>query len=268
MLGKRILNAVIILALSYLIIFYFPNWVFACLTVFFITLGLGEFFSIAEKAGIKCAKYFGLITGALIPIAIYLHLGERYMDIEPLLIVIACLMAFILQFTRREATTDHIITIAVTLLALFYVSWFFSFFIKIKFLPGGNYLVAFLVLVTKSGDIAAYFFGKALGRHNLIPRISPKKTIEGTLAGLATSVLVAFLCRAFIAVPLCHVLALGTLLAVTGQVGDLAESLIKRDCGAKDAGSHHLSGLGGVLDTIDSLLFTTPVFYFYVKILL
>ncbi|NQT22425.1 MAG: phosphatidate cytidylyltransferase [Candidatus Omnitrophica bacterium] len=264
---KRVINSVLILTLTGLIIFCFPNWVYLLLAIFLIGLGLNEFFSIVEANGIVTYKYFGIIAGCLIPLAVYLHLGERYIDLEPLLIVIACLFAFILQFTRREKSRDHIISIGVTLLALFYISWFFSFVIKIKFLPSGNFLIAFLILVTKSGDVAAYFVGRAFGKHNLIPRISPKKTVEGTAGALFTSIAVALLASGLIGISLKHALALGVLLGIIGQVGDLAESLIKRDCGVKDSGGN-LSGFGGVLDMIDSLLFTTPVFYFYIKMFL
>jgi len=262
---RRIVNSLFVLTLAGLVVFYFPNWVFLLLTIFMIGIGLSEFFSIMEINGIVVSKYFGIIAGCLIPAAVYLHLGESYIDLEPLLIVIACLFAFILQFTRREKSKDHIISIAVTLLALFYISWFFSFFIKIKFLPEGSLLVAFLILVTKSGDVAAYFFGRTFGRHNLIPRISPKKTVEGTIAALITSMAVSLLAGSFIGISLQHRFILGALLGIIGQAGDLAESLIKRDCGVKDSGGN-LSGFGGVLDMIDSLLFTTPVFYFYIKI--
>ena len=267
MLVKKVMTSILILTLAGLAIFCFPNWVFLCLTIFLIGVGLNEFFSIVESKGIFIYRYFGIIAGCLIPIAIYLHLGESYIDLEPLLIIIACLFTFILQFIKRENSKDHVISIGVTLLALFYISWFFSFFIKIKFLPKGEFLVTFLILVTKSGDVAAYFAGKSIGRHKLIPRISPKKTVEGTLAALITSLVMAFLIKGFVDIPLNHILILGILLGVIGQVGDLAESIIKRDCGVKDAGMH-LSGFGGVLDMLDSLLFTAPIFYFYVKLFL
>lgn len=265
---KRVFNSILIFLLTGLIIFCFPNWVYLVLAIFLIAIALNEFFSIVENRGIFTYKYFGIIAGCLIPVSVYFHLWELNIDLEPLFIVIACLFTFILQFIRREKSKDHIMSIGVTLLALFYISWFFSFLIKIKFLPKGEFLVSFLILVTKSGDIGAYLVGRTIGRHNLIPRISPNKTVEGTVGGLVTSLVIAFLFKGFIAgLGFHHILILGTMLGVIGQVGDLAESLIKRDCDVKDAGLN-LSGFGGVLDMIDSLLFTAPVFYFYVKMLL
>src|SRR3989338_6494827 len=130
---------------------------------------------------------------------------------------------------------------------LLYIAWFFSFFIKIKFLPQGMRLVSFLVLVTKVGDIGAYVVGRTIGRHNLIPRISPNKTVEGTFGGLAFSVAGAIFSKSYLPnFSYGHLFTLGILLGILAQVGDLAESLLKRDCGVKDSGNN-LSGFGGVL---------------------
>ncbi|MDD5439463.1 MAG: phosphatidate cytidylyltransferase [Candidatus Omnitrophica bacterium] len=265
---KRCISSFVVLAVAGCIIFYCPNWVYLILTMSFIVLAANELFLIVERKGIFVYKYFGIGAASLIPVSIYLHLGENYTDIEPLLIVVACLFAFILQFVRREKAQDHLVSIAVTLLVLFYVSWFFSFFIKLKFIPDiGGRLVVFLILVTKIGDVAAYFIGKAAGRHKLIPRISPKKTVEGTIGGLLASIIMAVLLGQALALELGNMLFVGLFLGVLGQVGDLAESLIKRDCDVKDSGAS-VPGFGGVMDLIDSLLFTVPIFYFYVKMVL
>jgi phosphatidate cytidylyltransferase len=107
-----------------------------------------------------------------------------------------------------------------------------------------------------------------IGRHSLIPRISPSKTIEGTVGGLVFSIISAVVSKVYIpSFSYQHLVTLGVLLGILAQVGDLAESLLKRDCGVKDSGSS-LSGFGGVLDLIDSLIFTTPIFYFYIRILI
>ena len=141
---------------------------------------------------------------------------------------------------------------------------------------GGNWGLAALltmIIVTKSTDAGAYFSGKALGRHKLIPRLSPGKTREGAIGGILTATIVAFLCLkwlfpwiagplpasapppaiSLLASPFWGALVLGPLLAVSGMIGDLAESLVKRDSGAKDSGNW-LPGLGGVWDVTDSLI--------------
>ncbi len=261
------MSSLLITGLVFLITFFFPTWVFALLASAFIGVGLNEYFGMVEKKGIFVHKYFGIITGMLIPAIVYFEYGTLgFADLEPFYIVLACLFAFILQFTRRD-NSHALAAIAITLLGLLYIGWFFSFFVKVKFLPGGERLVAFVILVTKSSDIGAYFTGRAFGRHSLIPRISPSKTIEGTIGGFLSSLGVSIASKSFLpALSFKHLFILGVLLGVLSQVGDLAESLLKRDCMVKDSGQN-LSGVGGVLDVIDSLIFTTPIFYFYMLLL-
>ena len=267
-LKKRIVSSFLILSLVGMIIFYFPNWIFSLLASSMIGCALWEFFGLAERKGIFVYKYFGILVGMLVPVIIYFHLGtEGYFEMEPFFIVIACLFTFILLFIRRE-NSQPLASIAVTMFGLLYIAWFFSFFIKLKFLSHGPLLVSFLVIVTKMGDVGAYFVGRSIGKHNLIPRISPNKTVEGTIGGLIFSVGSALLSKSYLPnFSYAHLLILGFLLGILAQVGDLAESLIKRDCAVKDAGSN-IGGFGGILDIIDSLLFTTPIFYFYVKVII
>jgi phosphatidate cytidylyltransferase len=267
-LPKRIISSILILTPVGLVIFLFPNWVFALLASSMIGCALWEFFGLAEKKGIFVYKYFGMLIGMLVPIVMYFEMGtEGFVSLEPFYIVIACLFTFVLLFTRRE-NSQALVSMAVTMFGLLYIAWFFSFFIKLKFLPHGSLLVVFLVIVTKMGDVGAYFTGRFFGKHSLIPRISPKKTIEGTIGGLALSVLSALASKSYLpGFDYGHLLTLGFLLGILAQVGDLAESLLKRDCQVKDAGSS-ISGFGGMLDIIDSLIFTAPIFYCYLKVVL
>lgn len=267
-LKNRIASSALILTLVAIIIFYSPNWAFSLLASAMIGCSLWEFFSLAEKKGIFVYKYFGIMIGMLIPVMLYFQSGmEGYFAVEPLFIVIACLFTFVLLFIRRE-NSQALSSISVTMFGLLYIAWFFSFFVKLKFLPQGALLVVFLILVTKMGDVGAYFAGRSIGKHSLIPRISPNKTVEGTIGGLVASLITALISKLYLPnYSFIHLLILGLLLGILAQVGDLAESLIKRDCGAKDAGNN-ISGFGGMLDIIDSLLFTAPIFYFYVKVLM
>lgn len=247
------------------VIYVFPNWIFCLVIAALIGAGQYEFFRMVEKRGIFVYRYFGVASGILLPIVIFMGSGlPDLKNLEPLLIVAASLFAFTMQFTRRDQAKDHLVSMAITLFSLFYICWFFSFALKLKLLDNGANLVAFLVVATKSADIGAYVFGNFFGRTELIPRISPKKTKEGTLGGIIFSVIVAVsLGRYLTGFGGIELAMLGVLLAVLSQVGDLAESLIKRDCGVKDSGSY-FPGIGGVLDLIDSLLFTAPIFFFYV----
>jgi phosphatidate cytidylyltransferase len=267
-LAKRIWSSFLILSLSGLIVFIFPNWVFSLFAASIVGVGLAEFFGIAERKGIFVYKYFGVIIGMLVPVITYLQMGtEGYFTSEPIIIMIACLFLFVLQFTRRD-TSQAITSISVTMFGLLYIAWLFSFFIKLKYLPDGALLVTFIILVTKIGDVGAYFIGGAMGKRALIPRISPNKTVEGTIGGLVLSLIVALLSKFYLPkFPIGHLFVLGILLGILGQVGDLAESVLKRDSGVKDSGAN-MPGFGGVLDMIDSLLFTVPIFYFYVVVLM
>lgn len=264
---NRTITSVILILLVIATIFVFPDWFFCFVVALLIGLGLYEFFAMVTNKGIFVYRYFGVIMGALLPVIIYLKYGGLTTDLEPFLIVIISLFVFVLQFIRRD-NSQALAAISITIMGLLYISWFFSFMIRIKYLPQGAYLVSFLLLVTKAGDIGAYLIGKAIGRHNLIPRISPKKTVEGTVGGFVCSVATAFLARGLLPHhSFINLAVLGILLGVLSQIGDLSESLIKRDCQVKDAAAY-LPGLGGVLDVIDSLLFTTPIFYFYVRMFL
>lgn len=263
---RRTIASIILTAFSWGVIYYLPNWCYVLVIMGFIALGQVDFFRMVKSRNIFVYEYFGTIVGTLIPLVIYLGgYFPEFKNLEPLLIVVASLLAFILQFIRRDNAHDHLISMALTLFSLLYIGWFFSFLVKIKLLENGSNLVFFLVFVTKSADIGAYLVGSRFGRTELIPRISPKKTKEGTIGGILLSLVVAIVLGRFLTdFSFPHLLILGIVLAVLGQVGDLAESLIKRDCGTKDSGSY-FSSIGGSLDLIDSLLFTAPAFYFYVK---
>lgn len=262
----RFVSSIFILLFAGLTIFVFPNWFFGFVAIAMIVAGLFEFYSMLEKRGVLAYKYFGILLGIAIPLSIYLEF-KLTSGWEFLFVTAACLIIFAMQLMRRE-TDNAVLSVSTTIFGILYVSWFFSFVIRLKFLPGGAGLVAFLILATKASDMGAYAVGSLLGRHGLIKRISPKKTWEGSAGGFFSSILIAYLCSGFVPqIPHSHILWLGAFLGVIGQIGDLYESLLKRDCQAKDAG-RIFPGLGGMLDVIDSIIFTAPIFYFYIKYIL
>ncbi|MEK6813358.1 MAG: phosphatidate cytidylyltransferase [Nitrospirota bacterium] len=144
-----------------------------------------------------------------------------------------------------------------------YVSGLLGHISLVRQLPDGALWVLFLVLTTWAADTAAYAVGSTLGRRHIFPRLSPKKTLEGTIAGVAASMLVAWACQALVLPQssLAQVLFLGFALGIAGIGGDLAESMIKRGSGTKDSGSL-IPGHGGALDRVDSLIFNAPVLYY------
>ncbi len=267
-LTKRLLTGTALILFIGLVLFRAPLWVFVLVPTVLIGLGLNEFFTLVERKGIHIERWIGLGVGLMIPLSIY-NGFEAAKGWDLFFMVIALLTLFIIQLRRRDSS-QAIVGISTALFGIFYISWCFSYLIKLRFLeggpvPDGRWLIVLLLVVTKGGDIGAYFVGSWLGRHPLIRRISPAKTWEGLFGGLLFSVAAALaLHPVFRQVAWIHLWVLGLMMGVLGQLGDLSESMIKRDCQVKDSGSL-LPGMGGVLDVIDSLLFTAPICYFYVR---
>jgi len=263
MLIKRIISSIILLCV--LAITISVDWLFGLLVTAFTIVGLYEFFTMLENKGINIYKYFGIAMGAIIPLSIVFRF-ELTRNWELLFIVLALLFLIIMQFRRRD-NSGVIVDISATIFSILYISWFLSFMIKIRYLAGGIGLILTVIFITKLGDIGAYFIGSRFGKIPLIPRISPKKSVEGAVGGLIFSVLGAFISKPFLNVTHLHIIFIGISLGILAQLGDLSESLMKRDCQVKDSG-RILPGMGGALDFIDSLLFTAPAFYFYMSIIL
>lgn len=264
MTNRRIISAT--LAGLFTLLAMFVEWLYVLTIVVLIVVGLREFFTLLERKGIQVYKYFSSIIGVIIPLSIYWRF-ELTRGWEFLFISIALVTVFILQFSKREST-NAVVSISTTMFGIVYIAWFFSFMIKLKILAHGTALVGCLLLITKGADIGAYLVGVKWGKRSLLPRISPKKTIEGSLGGITFGMACALISKTFLPeLPYFawnNMIFLGVMLSILALLGDLSESLIKRDCSAKDSSSI-LPGMGGVLDVIDSLLFTAPAFYFYIN---
>lgn len=261
-LTRRLISGATLIIIAALTLFV--NWFFCLVATALIAIGLSEFFAMVEKKGVSIYKYFGVAVGVLIPLSIYFRF-ELTKSWELFFFLFALLSLIVLQFKRRD-NSQALMGISVTLFGILYVAWFFSFIIKLKLLPGGMNYVASVILITKGGDIGAYFIGSARGKTPLLERISPKKSVEGAIGGLFCSMLMGGVCRVFLPFAWWHLLIMGAVFGVIGQLGDLSESLFKRDCQVKDSSSI-IPGMGGVLDVLDSLLFTVPVFYFYISVI-
>ena len=246
----------------------FNKWTFIFVQMALTLGGLYEFFYLIKKKGIPIYSYTGIAIGILIPLSIFMSF-EPTKRWELSFIVLVLVMVFLMQFTRKD-NTNAIVGISTTLFGVLYVSWLFSFLIKIRYLlPGfeGVKLLGFILLITKCGDIGALLIGSKFGRNPLLPRISPNKTIEGSIGSFGFSMLAAFLAQSFLPQGIfstMQILLMGAFFGGLGQLGDLSESLIKRDCNVKDSGKL-MPGMGGVLDIIDSLLFSAPAFYLYMS---
>ncbi|HUB66430.1 MAG TPA: phosphatidate cytidylyltransferase [Candidatus Methylacidiphilales bacterium] len=249
------------------------------LIAFFGLAGQWEFYLAQEEKGHKVFKQSGLFCGALVFLttwyflifnpdrARFVHFGEE------LVLVFSVLGAFIRLVVRQEQHRAPITTAALTLLGLVYVPFLFNFVALLAFMPGNpeqnRFLLIYLLAVTKFSDVGAYVVGSLIGRHKMIPRISPSKTWEGFIGAIATSlvfsvVLTQAMGERMKALSFTSSIVLGLLLPLISVVGDLAESVIKRDASIKDSG-HTIPGIGGALDLIDSILFTAPVLYVYLQ---
>ncbi len=267
MFPQRVISSVIMITIATVAVL--NSWVFIFVIVALTIGGLYEFFYMIKKKGVPIYSYVGIFMGVMIPVSIFTKF-ELTKNWELLFIVLGFLILLLMQFARKD-NCNAVLGISTTLFAILYVSWFLSFLVKIRFLQegiGGIKLLAFILLVTKMGDIGALFIGSLCGKHPLLPNISPKKTVEGYVGSLFFSVVTAIIFRDFLPstlhFPLWHVALMGAFFGGMGQLGDLSESMIKRDCGVKDSGKI-LPGIGGILDVIDSLLFSAPAFYLYMS---
>lgn len=249
-------------------------------------VGLWEYYTMLDARKLPNFKMFGMFCGALMLGGSFYWLAWRQKepaglyDFEISALLFFMLVVFARQMFLKAQELVPLETMALTLFGLFYVPWPFSFVAKIVYLlprdaageVTGHWYVLFVVLVTKFSDMGAYLTGSMIGKHPLIPHISPKKTWEGFFGALAFSIgggcaLVWLLPEKLALLGYGHAAILGLVLGFAAVVGDLAESLIKRSCGVKDSG-RFLPGIGGALDLIDSILFTAPMMFFYLQFLI
>lgn len=258
---KRFFSSVCIIA-GVAVLLRYP-WLTGIGVTVLVVAGLYEFFTMLEHKGISMYKYVGIGMGAILPLSIMFRF-ELTKSWELLFVVIGLLTLILMQFRRRD-NSGVVVDISTTIFGILYVAWFLSFLIRIRYLPNGMWLLTSVILITKLGDIGAYLVGTRFGRHALLPRVSPKKTIEGSVGGLVFSVAGAWISKPMLGFDYLHLAIVGVCLGILGQLGDLSESLMKRDCQVKDSGSW-FPGMGGVLDLVDSLQFTGPVFYLYMVV--
>lgn len=268
---KRFLSSAGWILLSYAAIYVFPLWGFRGVVTVLVGLGLYEFYSLAEKKGYRVGKFFATGMGILVPLFAYrAPLTPEILAAYPFFTVLFFLIFFGYQFAKGR-NEGSLAGLSVTVAGVVYIAVLFSFLLPLRIQAPG--LVAYLLLVTKGGDIGAYLVGSYFGKRPIVPRVSPNKTVEGTVAGILTSIFISIGSRPLLPAGLITsgrlwggviLGGIGLLLGVVGLCGDLAESLIKRDCQTKDT-RKFIPGMGGILDVIDSLLFTTPLFYAAVR---
>ena len=242
------------------------------------SIGLWEFYSMAEKKGAFPNKYLGILTAIVMHSLYYFwsisYTGQRYSEF----ISIGILTIFVATLLLTElfrAKPNALLNIALTVGGVLYVAVFFQCLLQIHTMLSlvstvpmqGGYFVMCIFITIWLCDTAAYFVGRAIGKNKLFERISPNKTWEGAIAGALVAVggFIGVAAWLLPTLSITHAAILGGIVGTIGQAGDLAESLLKRDAGVKDS-SNILAGHGGVLDRFDSILMVSPVIYWYIYI--
>jgi phosphatidate cytidylyltransferase len=267
-LGKRVLAALIYVP-CLIVITRRGGLYYLILVDIMILIGLWEFYKMMEAKGLRPYKGIGILCGLALSWYIYFRQGI-YANFFLSIIFIGFM---ILELIRKEKGLA-VYHVSVTIFGVVYVGWLGSHLILLRELPlqtGLDYSMGFsfvmiLFVVTWFCDTGAYIVGRLVGRHKIFGTISPGKTLEGSIGGFIIAVAGMIAVRPLIApyLSLVEAVLIAVIGAIVGQLGDLAESMIKRDVKIKDASST-IPGHGGVLDRFDSLLFTSPIIYYFFR---
>ena len=289
----RVLTAVVLMPVVIGIVLFTHTWVVAIAVAIITALALWEFFNLGDAIGHRAYRLWTLFC-ALVLIAqqsfvtpFLASIGARDVEriaspiIPPFYSVprfsaalspVALFFLFVLGLTTltlftRRPLVESLPSAGISSSALLLVAFPLSFAVRLHGLPTqGRRLLLFALVITWAADTVAYFAGRSLGKHALAPHISPKKTWEGSLAGLAGSFLIGYAFHPWLTIPVPHLLAMATLGNIAGQMGDLLESACKRSAGVKDSGGL-LPGHGGILDRIDALILCIPVIWYYLVLI-
>lgn len=285
---NRIFVALILVPLT-VYLYLYGDKSFMVFTILLIGIGIYEFYKMMESKGIVVNKFAGIFLGGAIPLALYSTLFPNKNILEKLTknnighnvdmsmgTLVLILGIFILMFIRiyKNKVKGSSSYIGYTMLGILYVSFLFSHIVPIKYMSNGSEWLMTIQILVWISDTFAYLVGVTLGR-KLFSRglceISPKKSIEGSLGSIIFTVIAMLLIKKILFKDLnisgIHLLTVPFLIAVFGQVGDLAESVFKREFGIKDSGKI-LGGHGGILDRYDSLIWVFPLMYYYINFFL
>jgi phosphatidate cytidylyltransferase len=259
MLRYRILTAVVGLPLLIAIIWFGEPW-FTILIAIMAVLGSWEFYRMAGKLKIQPITYLGMAWVLLIVLSPHCP----YTATIPFLITSAIVISLIwllFRSPREQAFTNW----AWTMAGILYIGWMLSHWVELRNLDAGKGLVFWAMFTTFANDTSAFFIGRAWGKHALAPSISPSKTWEGAIGGMLSSIIASLILGKIFPLPFSYwqIAILGCIISLFAQLGDLAESMLKRNIGIKDT-SKLIPGHGGILDRIDSLIFTGVIVYYCV----
>jgi phosphatidate cytidylyltransferase len=271
---KRILTAIIALPILLYTVWTEIPYYFVAITAVAVVAGLFEFYGLARAAGFRPQPVAGFVAGLVV-------VGS-FVGNEPGWAVAAMtalvIIALAVEVFRAGDMSKSLASVSSTVFGVAYVAVLAGFIAGLRMTPdtltspqtpklAAKLLTMFFAMVMLT-DTGAYYTGRSLGRHKLAPRVSPGKTIEGSIGGFISAALAGLASKYafFPEIPAWHALALGALVGIVGQIGDLAESLLKRGSEVKDSGNI-FPGHGGMLDRVDSLLFCAPLVYYYSRLL-
>ena len=280
----RFISTIALWTIALLIMFSGYEILFWLVISVFGMIGLWEFYRMLDHKGLPNFKITGMICGAVLLAGSFYYFSKigpaGSYDFEVAVLLFFLLSVFGRQMFARLRHDEPLQTMAYTLFGLLYVLWLFNFITKIVYLTPrsstgqltGQFYVLYLIAVTKFADMGAYLTGSAVGRHLMVPHISGKKTWEGFFGAIVFALLCSLALFKLMPGHLSvlnwtHATILGLLLGLAAVLGDLAESIIKRSTDVKDSGNL-LPGIGGALDLLDSLLFTAPLMFFYLRLVI
>ena len=271
MLKKRIITSIWFVSLLVVVVWFGEEPGFTALMIVFSVLAALEFYHMVAGSKVSPLSCFGLVWTSLFILSRnsqVISALEPYLNtglITPLLLTTAVIPSLLWLLSRRQKE-GAFATWAWTIAGILYIGWLLSHMVALRGLEDGRNWVFFVLFVTWLSDTAAFFTGRRLGRHKLAPSISPGKTWEGAIGGIggAIAMSVLFFTPTPFQLPLAYwqVIPLSIGVSVLGQAGDVVESLLKRNMGAKDSGTL-MPGHGGMLDRMDSMIFAGVLVYYY-----
>jgi phosphatidate cytidylyltransferase len=273
--GLRVMTAAILIPLVVAAIWWGPTWLIAIVTAFVAIAAMLEFFSIATRLGFQAYRLWSCLAAVgIVGLQLYasrqasiVSLGDL-LDRSPKITLEFILFAFVMGVAvialgSRRSLVEVLPSISVSAAGLLFVVLPFSAVVRLHGVDvAGQRLLLFTVVLVWVGDTMAYFVGRGIGRWKMAPQTSPNKTWEGAGANFLGALFVAAVFGYWARIPPAHMLVMGAVGSVAGQIGDLFESAWKRSAGVKDSGTI-LPGHGGMLDRIDALILAAPAVWYY-----
>jgi len=281
---KRVATALVLIPVVVGLVLFASTAVVAVATAVITVLALWEYFALGESIGHRAYRLWTTLCTLLIifaqwrvaqnevnglfkseyPINSDFYILSRGPFTLVDILILYVLGITILTLLTRRPLVESLPAAGISSSSLLLIALPLSFAVRLHARGiGGSIMLLFALVITWAGDTAAYFVGRAMGKHPLAPHISPKKTWEGSVGSMLGSLIVAWAFSYWIRIPLGHLVAMAVIGNVVGQMGDLLESAYKRSAGVKDSGGL-LPGHGGVLDRMDALILCIPVIWYYV----